>query len=210
MKHADIARALFEIGCIKFGEFKLKLHEKEPDAPLSPIYVDLRVLQSHPDDLKDIAMIMKWDFIKLVNELNSDEGNLWVAGIPIAGIPLATALSINTGYGAIMPRIDKKTHGSGASVDGSYRKGDFVFLVDDLITTCSSKLEAIEVLEAAGLKVKRVMVILDRCQGGLEALGRKQYAARALLRLDEVMKFYKEQDMVTEEQYNRVTDYMGW
>ena len=43
------ADALLACGAVKFGAFRLKLHEREPDAPLSPIYVDLRVLRSWPD-----------------------------------------------------------------------------------------------------------------------------------------------------------------
>src|SRR5260370_16747363 len=45
------ADALLACGAAKFGAFRLKLHEAQPDAPLSPIYLDLRVLQSFPDAL---------------------------------------------------------------------------------------------------------------------------------------------------------------
>jgi hypothetical protein len=42
----QLAVELLNIGAIKFGNFRLKLHEKNPDAPLSPIYIDLRLLRS--------------------------------------------------------------------------------------------------------------------------------------------------------------------
>ena len=47
--HAKLAQLLFKVGAIKFGAFKLKLHEKDPDAPLSPIYLNLRT-DRHPEN----------------------------------------------------------------------------------------------------------------------------------------------------------------
>ncbi len=52
------ADALLECGAVKFGAFRLKLHEREPDAPLSPIYVDLRVLRSWPDAIDTAVAVL--------------------------------------------------------------------------------------------------------------------------------------------------------
>ena len=50
-KQRAFADGLLASGAVKFGAFRLKLHETQPDAPLSPMYVDLRVLRSFPDAL---------------------------------------------------------------------------------------------------------------------------------------------------------------
>ena len=52
------ADALLACGAVKFGAFRLKLHEREPDAPLSPIYVDLRVLRSWPDAIDTAVAVL--------------------------------------------------------------------------------------------------------------------------------------------------------
>ena len=55
----QVADTLFDLGVIKFGAFRLKLHEKNPDAPLSPIYVNLRLLRSYPDAMKGVVEIFR-------------------------------------------------------------------------------------------------------------------------------------------------------
>ncbi len=50
-----LATALAEAGAVKFGAFRLKLHQERPDAPLAPLYIDLRVLRSFPDQM-DVAV----------------------------------------------------------------------------------------------------------------------------------------------------------
>jgi hypothetical protein len=49
MAQERLALALFDVGAIKFGDFRLRLHEENPDAPLSPVYLDLKVLRRFPD-----------------------------------------------------------------------------------------------------------------------------------------------------------------
>ena len=58
-----------------------------------------------------------------------------LAGIPVAALPIATALSLHTGRPMIYPRIPPKAHGTGRPIEGAYEPGERVLLVDDLITT---------------------------------------------------------------------------
>ena len=96
-----LARSLFVIGAIKFGAFKLKLHEKDPDAPLSPIYIDLRLLRSHPPVLDLVVEILK----KMSQGLRFD----CYADVPIAATPIVAILSHQTRIPMITPR-EPKTH----------------------------------------------------------------------------------------------------
>jgi uridine monophosphate synthetase len=76
--------------------------------------------------------------------------------------------------------------------------------VDDLITRGDSKLEAIAPLEAAGLTVHDVLVLIDREQGGAEDLARRGYRLHALLRLAQILDELQESARITPAQHVQV------
>lgn len=95
------ADSLFEIGAIKFGAFRLKLHERNPEAPLSPYYVDLRVLPRFPEVMIQAA--------RAYGQVARQAGQYDVVmGIPEAGNSLATAFSLRTGTPQIYLRKEEK------------------------------------------------------------------------------------------------------
>lgn len=91
--YTDVADRIFEREAFKFGAFKLKLHEKNPDAPLSPFYLNLRT-KNNPtnpgplteDDCDSIATAL-WGIVQR-NDLDFQA----VAGIPHAADPIIEAL----------------------------------------------------------------------------------------------------------------------
>src|SRR3712207_6699196 len=80
-----LARALVEAGAIQFGAFRLKLHEERPDAPLSPLYINLRLLRSHPNQM-DVAVAA---YRSLLAGLEFDV----LADVPMAATPFVAILS---------------------------------------------------------------------------------------------------------------------
>jgi orotate phosphoribosyltransferase len=195
-----LADYLLSTECVRFGSFRLKLHEKNPDAPLSPIYFDLRRLQSFPEILRLSARCIADLFEKSDAEKDSNglcvskelmDNPPYIAGIPLAGVPLATAVSLLTSRPMITPRLEKKSHGSGDSIDGvisGERKN--VSVIDDLITKADSKLEAISVLENGGLVIEGVYVLVDRMQGGVKELEGRGYKVKAALTIAEILDRY--------------------
>lgn len=192
--------ALYDIGAIQFGAFRLKLHETQPDAPLSPIYVDLRMIRSHPD-VRDGA-------IHMLAHLAGDRTFDILADVPTAATPLVAILAHELRKPMITPR-EAKTHGSGARIDGTYRSGQRVLLVDDLITRADSKLEAIRTLEAAGLIVRDVAVLVDREQGGAAQLHARGYALHAACTLHELLDEYLATDKIDRAKYDEVLTYLA-
>ena len=152
--------------------FKLKLHEKNPNAPLSPLFLNLRTRDNpKPGPLTpriiDLAARCMRN-IELEKHLRFDA----VVGIPRAGEPFAKLLGKFSGKPCIM--LDKWEYGDKrriASFKGivpsSVRK---VLVVDDLITKADSKRETIEVLRGEGIEVTDVIVLVDREQGGSHEL----------------------------------------
>ncbi|HEV2405868.1 MAG TPA: hypothetical protein VGR88_10460 [Ktedonobacterales bacterium] len=201
-KQRVFADALLTSGAVKFGAFRLKLHESQPDAPLSPLYVDLRVLQSFPDAL-DAA-------VATLAELIDAEKLIFTryAGIPMAATPLTAVLSHVTRIPMITPR-ELKSHGSGESINGAYVAGETVLAIDDVVTHADSKIEAIRVLEANGLVVRDVAVLVDREQGGPRMLAEAGYTLHAALRLSQLLTYWRSVGAIDEATDTRLRAYFG-
>lgn len=144
--------ALISTGCFKLGDFVLKSGKK------SPFYIDLRRLVSDPAALSLAAEA----YARVAAGLGYDR----IAGIPAAGLPLATAASLRIGAPMIWPRMPVKEHGTGNRVEGDFARGERALLLDDLITTGASKLEAAEILRGEGLVVEELAVLIERGRQG--------------------------------------------
>ncbi len=184
-----LADGLLSAGCIKFGEFTLKSGLK------SPIYIDLRQIISHPKLLQQIGAA----YLPILAQLKFDR----IAGLPYAAIPIATEICVQGGYPMIYPRKEIKAYGTKAEIEGEHQAGETVVVIDDLATTGGSKFEAIEKLTAAGLKVKDVVVLIDRQSGAKEALQQAGYAMHAVLTITEMLDHWEktgkvEQDKIVE------------
>jgi uridine monophosphate synthetase len=169
----ELFSQLYDAGCIKFGEFRLK------SGILSPVYVDFRVLVSYPNLL---ALVTR-HLAKRIEGLSFDR----IAALPYAGLPIGVALSLETGKPMIYPRKESKDYGTARLIEGEFDPGERVLVVDDVITDGGAKLEAIKPLEEAGLKVKDVAIILDREQGGRQILADAGYTLHSLITLSEAL-----------------------
>lgn len=180
--------------------WRLKHHQEFPDAPLSPLYIDLRILQSCLE-AKRVAVSA---LIEQAEGLEYD----YIAGIPLAAVALVSSMADRLNIPQITPRIDEKDHGTGVKIDGVYKKGEVALVVDDLVTRASSKLDAIRVLETNGLIVKDVVVVFDRQQGGAEELAEKGCALHSALKIKPTLNLYARMGKITQEELNRVLDYL--
>lgn len=183
-KQEKFCSQLFEIRAIKFGNFKLKLHEKHPEAPLSPIYIDMRIIRRYPEVKKTAVDVYE----KLVSPLKFD----LIADIPTSITPIVSSISDRLGVGMITPRTDSKTHGTGAKIDGFQEsdKGKTVVIFDDLITSGASIEEGVNILVPAGLNVKDIALAMDREQGGRERLEKEGLNVRVAFTMTQMLNFY--------------------
>jgi orotate phosphoribosyltransferase len=195
------ADLLFEIGAIKFGAFRLKLHETQPDAPLSPLYVNLRILRSHPQVLGYVTRLLD----KLTCRLPFD----LMADIPTAITPVVSVLSFTTERPMISPRQTAKGYGLGVQIDGTFEAGQTVLLIDDVLSKGDSKLEAIAKLEEAGLKVAHVVTVVDREQGGAEMLTAKGYNFISVASISRLLEHYHASGKIESIKYTEVKDYLA-
>jgi uridine monophosphate synthetase len=182
---SHLADGLLGAGCVKFGEFTLKSGLK------SPIYIDLRRLVTYPKLLAQVASA----YLPVLEKLKFDR----LAGLPYAAIPIVTAISLQAGYPVIYPRKEIKTYGTKAEIEGEYQAGETAVVIDDLATTGESKFEGIEKLTHAGLKVKDVVVLIDRQSGAQEALAGAGYRLHAALTITELLDYWETNGKVESE-----------
>ncbi|MCZ2127956.1 MAG: orotate phosphoribosyltransferase [Anaerolineales bacterium] len=181
----QLADALLEAGCIKFGNFTLKSGLK------SPIYIDLRYIISFPKLLEQVGAA----YLPLLEKLTFNR----LAGLPYAAIPIATAISLQGNYPMIYPRKEVKDYGTKADIEGEYRVGETAVVIDDLATTGGSKFEAIEKLTSAGLIIKDIVVLVDRQSGAKESLEAAGCAFHAVLTISQALNHWEATGKVEKE-----------
>ena len=182
---STLADGLLSAGCIKFGEFTLKSGLK------SPIYIDLRQIITYPDLLEQVGAA----YLPLLKALKFDR----IAALPYAAIPIATAISLQGHYPMIYPRKEVKSYGTKAEIEGEYHAGETAVVIDDLATTGGSKFEAIEKLTSAGLKVKDVVVLVDRQSGAKESLAEAGYDLHAVLTINMLLDYWDKMGMINRD-----------
>ena len=100
--------------------------------------------------------------------------------VPITAAILTLAGVRGVPLRGVMVRKEAKQHGTGKFVEGPFREGESIAIVEDVVTTGGSSLLAIERCEAAGLRVQCVLAIIDRLEGGHEAFANKGYELTTL------------------------------
>lgn len=186
-----IACRLFEIDAVRFSEdgYRLAVHEQHPAAPLSPFYIDLRLLRSYPHLLSDAAALMVSSAPRLWGELEL------VSDVPVASTPFVTLISQRTGVPMISPRLTPKCHGLDGEILGAWLPGQRVGVVDDLRTTGGSKEQVIALYTTNGLKVVAVAALIDRgSPEGIEVAGRPFFS---VYRWSRLLQFYQQERLAT-------------
>jgi uridine monophosphate synthetase len=191
----QLAAALVESQCVRFGSFTLK------SGIQSPIYLDLRRLISNPATLKLAARA----YTGVLSGLQFDR----LAGLPYAALPIGTAVSLEMNRPLIYPRREVKDYGTKAAIEGDYAAGETIAVLDDLATTGDTKIEAIQKLEGAGLTVRDIVVLIDREQGAKETLAAAGYTLHAVTTLRELLELWREARAVSEAQYQETLAFLN-
>ncbi len=156
MTHRKVASAIRESEAVLRGEFELS------SGRTSDYYIDKYLFETKPDALRVIGRGIAAEIEKLDVDL--------IAAVALGGVPLAAVASVEAGIPYIIVRKEEKEYGTESAIEGEYSGEEKVVVVEDIITTGGSALNAIEQIRSAGLEVKDIIVVVDREEGGREAL----------------------------------------
>jgi len=198
-----LAQILFDLGGVQFGNFTVS-----ESAISSPVFINPKVLISNPTALRVASKLMQQE-INLAQSLRRVRVHPFtvVAGVPVGGLLLATAYSLETNIPLIYARVRPEGTGN-RGIEGHVLEGDTAIIVDDLITRGSSILETASLLEESGLKVKDVIVLIDREHGAAERLKRHGYNLISILNLDVMLTHYMSKGLISEEMYRICAEYL--
>lgn len=218
----ELANTLHDIGAVKLrkeGEFgfRLKIHQSQPDAPLSPIFFQLRT----PDNTTHGDGPLTPDVVDQIGEELSARVQragveyVHVAGIPNAGVPLSEAfVRTESARGHKVSELtlhkegDLSTRRITEQVEGLYQPNDRALLIDDLVTHAGTKLEAAYAVRGAGLHVEDLAVLLDREQGGTDTLREHDLETHAVFTLSDLLELYLSEGRITRQTYDEIQDYL--
>ncbi len=206
--YTDVADMIFDRGAFKFGAFKLKFHEKNPNAPLSPFYLNLRTKNNptNPGPLTeadcDLIARALWECVK----------ENWlifraIAGLPYAADPIIEAIEriVPEPRGFRIIKLAKEITADRRRIiplDGfDYRQGEEVLVIDDLVTKADSKIEAIKAIESEGSIVKDLVVLVDRLQGGQDQLKKAGYNLISCFTIKMLLCHYRKTHKISDQKY---------
>lgn len=179
----DALANLIRTRALQFGDFTLASGKK------ASYYLDCRQVTL---DARGARLIGE-GMIDLIGDLRlkMGQGPKLVGGMAIGADPITAAILTTAGargyaLRGVMVRKEPKGHGKGKQVEGPYESGESLVIVEDVVTTGGSSLRAIELCEAEGLKVERVLAIVDRLEGGREAFAERGYELTSLFTVEDL------------------------
>lgn len=149
---------LLKMKAVRHGSFVLASGKK------SSYYIDIKKAYTKPDVLREITKEMA----RLIRDEKLDR----IAGVAVGAVPLAAALSLETGLPFLIIRKEQKGYGTENKIEGELRPGERVVIVEDVTTTGESVLRAVEAVRGADAVCDRVLVVVDREEGAEERLAK--------------------------------------
>jgi len=152
---------------VRTGEFTLASGKK------SDLYIDCRVTAMDPIGATLIGKL-GWDTVKTELASRGVEVDC-IGGMTLGADPISLAVGMTSATDekplqVFTVRKEPKGHGKGKQIEGNFQEGDTIVIVDDVITTGGSTIKAMDVIKAAGGKIAFALVLVDREEGGREAI----------------------------------------
>ncbi len=157
---------------------------------MSNYYFNCKAVALHPEGMHIIGNTI----FEMIKDLNAKGiGGLSLGADPIAYAVAYTSYIKGKPIEAFIVRKTPKSHGTMQLIEGNVKKGDRIVIVDDVITTGKSTIEAITKAREAGLEIVKVLALIDRQEGGKEAVKDIGYKLDSVITRDDVMELYKRQ-----------------
>lgn len=197
-----LAEELWQLDAIQFGDFTLGR-----TAVNSPVYINPRRIISSPKVLNRCARIIRQELETLLSMRNPHiHPFTLVCGVPFGGLHVATAFAL----GSNTPMIYIHPPGTDKSdvIEGAYVRGQTCLIIDDLITGGGSILQTASTLSEAGLVVRDAVTLIDRQEGGKQALKAAGINLISILTLEQIANYLMSAGHIEEEWYRKTMQYL--
>ncbi len=182
----DLLLAKLRQKSVFFGDFTLASGAK------SNYYIDCRLTTL---DAEGACLVGQAMYGMIREEIErSGAKPVAVGGLTMGADPISVAIGMNSWMQnpsaplqIFSVRKAPKAHGQTKLIEGNFKSGDSVVIVEDTVTSGDSTLKAIDAVEQAGGKVAMVAVLADRCQGGVEKIASRGYKVLALFKKDQLL-----------------------
>ena len=164
MTRDQLAKRIADVALLR-GDFTLRSGRK------SNYYLDKYRFETQPDILIELGKL-------LAEHVTPDVDR--IVGPELGAVPLATAAAMASGKPCVFVRNAKKEYGSNKQIEGVYHAGETVIIVEDIMTTGGQVVEAAKTVEAAGMKVKTIVGVIDRLEGARENIESAGYVFDSL------------------------------
>jgi orotate phosphoribosyltransferase len=178
MNDAEFREALVGAAYLE-GEFVLRSGKR------SRYYLDKYRFETRPDLLAELGERIA----TAVREHDPEAVRL--AAPVLGGVVLAASAALVSGLPFLMIRDSAKEYGTANRIEGAFEPGESVCLVEDIVTSGGALLEAVEAAREAGLVVRTAVCVVDREEGGADALARHAVRLRPLFRAGDLLKAEK-------------------
>ena len=178
MRREELGAALREHAYLE-GDFVLRSGRR------SNYYLDKYRFETRPDLLAALGE----HIAAAVAEHEPDADRL--AGPELGAVALAAAASLSSGLPFLIVRKKAKDYGTANRLEGVYEPGERVCLVEDVVTSGGAAVEALEALREAGLECRIAVCVVDREEGGVDALARRGVRLKPLFRAGDLLGMQK-------------------
>lgn len=164
MTKEQLARRIAEVALLR-GQFTLRSGRQ------SNYYLDKYRFETQPDVLQALGKLLAERVRASVDR---------IAGAELGAVPLAAVTSIASGKPCVFIRSQKKQYGTGRLVEGLLNPGETVMIVEDVLTTGGQVLESCKILTDLGVKIDRIVGVIDRLEGARENIEQAGYVFESL------------------------------
>ena len=175
MNRDELGQALRAAAYLE-GDFLLRSGKR------SKYYLDKFRFETRPDLLGPLGQTIA----EAVAEHEPDA--VRIAAPVLGAVPLAASASLAGGLPFVIVRDKAKEYGTANQIEGVFEEGELVCLVEDVVTSGGAAIEAVHALREVGLRVANAVCVVDREEGGADALARVAVRLRPLFRASDLLK----------------------
>lgn len=178
MTHEELGALLVDRALLE-GDFVLRSGRR------SSWYLDKYRFETEPEILRALG-------VRLAEATREHEPEaVRLAGPALGAVALAASAAMASDLPFIIVRGETKEYGTAKRIEGPFERGELVCLIEDVVTSGGALAEAVSALRDEGLVVRNAVCVVDREEGGSDALARLGVRLRALFRASELLEMHK-------------------